>query len=82
MRIVRWSETAAKDLRHLDRAEQRRVVAVVQRFAELESGDVKRLQGPLGAEYRLRAGDLRIRFVVVEEELVILRVLPRDKAYR
>lgn len=82
LRVVRWSESAAKDLRHLDRAEQRRVVAVVQRFAESESGEVKRLQGPLGAEFRLRAGDLRIRFVMVDEAMVILRVLPRDKAYR
>jgi mRNA-degrading endonuclease RelE of RelBE toxin-antitoxin system len=40
---VRWSEIAEKDLRRLDRTNQRRVVDVVFRFAETKEGDVKRL---------------------------------------
>jgi mRNA-degrading endonuclease RelE of RelBE toxin-antitoxin system len=81
--VVRWSVGAEKDLRRLDSVNQRRVVSVIDRFAETSEGDVKRLQGPLGEEYRLRAGDLRIRFQLTPEgTIVILRVLPRDKAYR
>jgi mRNA-degrading endonuclease RelE of RelBE toxin-antitoxin system len=81
--VVRWSESAEKDLRRLDRTHQRRVVDVILRFAETKEGDVKRLQGPLGAEFRLRAGSLRIRFLIESDDtIVILRVLPRDKAYR
>lgn len=80
---VRWSESAERDLRRLDRVNQRRVASVVVRFAETNEGEVKRLQGPLGAEFRLRSGDLRIRFRVDPDgTIVILRVLPRDKAYR
>ena len=80
---VRWAESAEKDLRRLDRTNQRRVVDVVLRFAETKEGDVKRLQGPLGAEFRLRSGSLRIRFLIESDDtIVILRVLPRDKAYR
>jgi mRNA-degrading endonuclease RelE of RelBE toxin-antitoxin system len=81
--VVRWSETAEKDFRRLDSANQRRVSGVVARFAETRDGDVKRLHGPLGAEYRLRVGDLRIRFRIASDGAIeILRVLPRDKAYR
>ena len=34
-------------------------------------------------EWRLRVGDLRVRFAYVDEEeaIVVLRVLPRGKAY-
>jgi mRNA-degrading endonuclease RelE of RelBE toxin-antitoxin system len=80
---VRWSESAEKDLRRLDSTNQRRVLHVVLRFAETREGEVKRLQGPLGAEFRLRSGNLRIRFLIQPDgAIVILRVLPRDKAYR
>lgn len=80
---VRWSESAERDLRRLDQVNQRRVASVVVRFAETSEGEVKRLQGPLGAEFRLRSGDLRIRFRIdADGTIVILRVLPRDKAYR
>ena len=58
-------------------------MAVVVRFAETREGEVKRLQGPLGTEFRLRSGNLRIRFYIdADGTIVILRVLPRDKAYR
>jgi mRNA-degrading endonuclease RelE of RelBE toxin-antitoxin system len=82
-KVVRWKESAEKDLRRLDQVSQRRVVSVVMRFAETNEGEVKRLQGPLGSEYRLRAGSLRIRFQLDPDgAIVVLRVLPRDKAYR
>lgn len=79
---VRWSESAEKDLGRLDQLNQRRVARVIVRFAETGEGEVKRLQGPLGAEFRLRSGNLRIRFRLDPGTIVILRVLPRDKAYR
>jgi mRNA-degrading endonuclease RelE of RelBE toxin-antitoxin system len=80
---VRWSVGAEKDLLRLDPTNQRHVMNVVLRFAETGEGEFKRLQGPLGTEYRLRSGNLRIRFEIdADGTIVILRVLPRDKAYR
>jgi mRNA-degrading endonuclease RelE of RelBE toxin-antitoxin system len=46
--VVRWSDDAEKDLRRLDPVNQRRVVRVILRFAENGTGEIKRLQGPLG----------------------------------
>lgn len=80
---LRWSENAEKDLRRFDQVNQRRVARVALRFAETGEGEIKRLQGPLGEEFRLRSGNVRIRFQVDSDgTIVILRVLPRDKAYR
>lgn len=80
---VRWSRSAERDLHRLDREDQRRVLGVISRFAETREGDVKRLQGPFGSEFRLRSGHLRIRFeIAADGAIVMLRILPRDKAYK
>ena len=75
---------AEKDLRKLDRAVQRRVVAAIQRLAETEQGDVARLTDVDPPEWRLRVGDWRVRFAFEPGARVlrVLRVLPRGEVYR
>lgn len=60
-----------------------RVRRAIRRFAEAGLGDVTRLEVP-ARELRLRVGDWRVRFDLDHEsrELVILRVLPRGRAFR
>ena len=81
---VRWQPRARRDLKRLDRSGQRRVVDVVERFAQTGEGDVVRLVNVAPAEYRLRIGDWRVRFSRDDEGglLHVLRVLLRGKAYR
>lgn len=81
---VVWQSRAEKDLRRLEVGTQRRVIAAVVSFAGSERGDVVRLRGTDPPEYRLRVGDWRVRFRIDLEarRLRVLRVLPRDKAYR
>jgi mRNA-degrading endonuclease RelE of RelBE toxin-antitoxin system len=45
------------------------------------AGDIRKLQG--STEWRLRIGDLRVRFTFDDEARVIhvIRVLPRGRAY-
>lgn len=81
---VRWTPRALKDLRKRDPQIRRRVVEAVNRFAGSGSGDVLQLTGIQPPEWRLRVGDWRVRFRKEPSAsvLVLLRVLPRDKAYR
>ncbi len=83
-REVLWLPRARRDLKRLDAPVQRRVVEAVQHFAQIGEGDVVRLVGVRPPEYRLRVGDWRVRFARDDESplLHVLRVLPRDKAYR
>jgi mRNA-degrading endonuclease RelE of RelBE toxin-antitoxin system len=55
----------------------------MDRFAETGHGDIRMLRGH-DDEYRLRIGDVRVRFFREKEArtLVIARVLPRGHAYR
>lgn len=60
---------------------QRRIAASLDRFVEDPfAGDVRRLNA---AQWRLRVGDWRVRFTFDDERraIVVLRVLPRGRAY-
>jgi mRNA interferase RelE/StbE len=80
---VVWEKRAADALRRLDATTARRIGQAVTRLAELEQGDVKRLHGR-EQEWRLRVGDWRVRFryETPTHTMIILRVLPRGRAYR
>ena len=60
----------------------RQIKQTVERFATTGAGNVKKLHGVKPPEYRLRAGDYRVRFDLRGETIRILRVLNRRDAYR
>jgi mRNA interferase RelE/StbE len=66
----------------LDRQVAKRVILAIGRLADDDPrSDVRQLSGV--DEYRLRAGEWRVRFRRDEAEraLTILRILPRGRAY-
>lgn len=79
---VSWTAAALRDMKRLDEATVERVRDSVLQVAAGEPRDVRRVRGTQG-EYRLRVGDLRVRFVLSnpDRKIVVLRVLPRDRAY-
>jgi len=78
-----FTARAKRDLRRLDPPVQRRVTAALDTFvvSDPPRGDVRKL-GP--QEWRLRVGDWRVRFDRDDETrvIVVLRILPRGRAYR
>ncbi len=82
MKDLEWSESSLEDMAALDKNVARRIQRAVERFAETETGNIKRLQGIDPPEYRLRIGDWRVRFVLSGGTVVVLRVLKRKDAYR
>jgi mRNA-degrading endonuclease RelE of RelBE toxin-antitoxin system len=81
---VGWTPRALRDARKLDPPTRHRMLRSLERDAENEEGDVIRLAGIQPPEWRLRVGDWRVRFRLdtASGTLQVLRVLPRDKAYR
>jgi mRNA-degrading endonuclease RelE of RelBE toxin-antitoxin system len=82
-RIV-WSPHAVRDFAKLTPALKERIAEVLRRYAETGQGDILRLHGVAPPEWRLRAGDHRIRLRLdsATQTLEVQRVQPRDKAYR
>jgi mRNA interferase RelE/StbE len=77
-----YAPAARRDLRRLDPPVRARVIQTLERLAANDpSVDVRRLSG--SDELRLRVGDWRVRFDrdPAARQLVILRVLPRGRAY-
>lgn len=78
---VHWSARAAHDMGKMgDRRTAERVLGAVERFAATGNGHVCKLRG-LENEYRLRVGNLRVRFTMADGAMQVLRVLPRGGAY-
>jgi len=55
---------------------------VLARYLFTGEGGVKRLQGIEPPEFRLRAGDYRVRFRDLGDSILILAVKHRREAYR
>jgi mRNA-degrading endonuclease RelE of RelBE toxin-antitoxin system len=79
---IEWAETALKDMALLDKGIARRVKQAVERFAGTGAGNLKKLQGIVPREYRLRVGDYRVRFHQQGETIRVLRVRNRREACR
>ena len=71
-----------KDMAALDKKIALRVKQAVERFAETGAGSVKKLQDIDPPEYRVRAGDYRVRFELDGDIIRVLRVRNRREAYR
>lgn len=79
---VRYAPSARRDLKRLDPQIARRALAAVDRLLDQDpSLDVRRLIGT--SDERIRVGDWRVRFDrdTAAREIVVLRVLPRGRAY-
>jgi mRNA interferase RelE/StbE len=79
---IAYAPAARRDLRRLDPQVRERVIGAIERAAANDPrADIRRLAG--ADEHRLRVGDWRIRLRrdAGGRQLVILRVLPRGRAY-
>lgn len=78
------SPRAQRDLRRLDLVTRERVLAALDRLIDDPFGsDQRKLQGT-DDERRLRVSDWRVRFRrdAANRTIVVLQILPRDRAYR
>ena len=85
-RQVSWERRAVDELRAIagrDRRQAERISHAVERFADNDQGDVRKLAGS-SDEYRLRVGDWRVLFRLEDggRLVVVARVLNRRDAYR
>ncbi|MGH2917077.1 MAG: type II toxin-antitoxin system RelE family toxin [Solirubrobacteraceae bacterium] len=82
---LKITNPAARDIKRLDKPVQQRILAALPGLqSDPPAGDVKRLTGHKPPQWRLRVGDYRIRFNRDHDTrtVLILRVLPRGRAYR
>ncbi|WP_374307207.1 type II toxin-antitoxin system RelE/ParE family toxin [Methylocella sp.] len=79
MKTVSLTRSAAADLR-AHRADAKRIVAKIERYAQTGAGDATQLVG--SSAWRLRVGDYRVIFEPTETEIVVTKIAPRGEVYR
>lgn len=80
MKVVLRS-TASKYLMRLDERTRERITnALIDLSCEPPQGDIKKLRG--SALHRLRVGNYRIIFDIVDGEIVVTRIGPRGDVYK
>ncbi len=80
---VSFAKRADKDMERLDPPVRQRVSDGIEGLTDDDaSSDVRKLKG--SDELRLRVSDWRVRFRrdAAKREIVVLRVLPRGRAYK
>lgn len=75
---IEYEKEAAKHIGKMDRPTKQRLKIAIEK---LPAGDVKKLQG-IKDDYRLRVGDLRVIFSVINDTIIIKDVLPRGQVYK
>lgn len=81
MMSLEFKPRAEKDLSGLPKADQSRILQKIELLQHGLTGDIKRLTN-FTPEYRLRVGDYRILFEIVESSIIVYRILHRRDAYR
>jgi mRNA-degrading endonuclease RelE of RelBE toxin-antitoxin system len=81
VRRFQWTEQAKGELRKIEREQAMKILLELTRYGNIGQGDVKRLQD--SDQYRLRVGDYRVRFKVLDDgTLRVVHVRHRKDAYR
>ncbi len=73
-----YTKRAMKNIKSIDPRVKDRVKAGIEK---IPFGDIKKLQGYSNL-YRLRIGDYRIIYEVMDDKIIIDAVLPRGEAYK
>jgi mRNA-degrading endonuclease RelE of RelBE toxin-antitoxin system len=80
--MVRLTATARKQLAQLPASIRARMYDLLERLEKWPNvSGVKALRGNLAGRYRLRTGDFRMQFRVVDDVVIIEHIGHRDRFY-
>jgi len=70
-----------KDLRKINKKDQKIVIEKIEKMAHNLSGDIKKLTS-YTHEYRLRVGSYRILFEIEDDKIIIYKIKHRKESYK
>ena len=79
--IIEFKSAAVKDLQKINTTDVKKILDKIELLEDGLRGDIKRLTN-YTPEYRLRSGDFRILFELIETKIIIYRVKHRKDAYK
>jgi len=76
-----FTKRALKDLKAIEKPDRKRILDRIDLLQDDLGGDVKRLTNRT-PEYRMRCGNWRVLFEIVNSELIIYRIRHRREVYQ
>lgn len=79
---INYKKSVAKDLKRISKAQAKRILNKID--AELVKNPERfpSLSGPFAGMRKLRVGDYRVIFVIIDQDVLILRIQDRKDVYR
>lgn len=78
---IEFKPKAEKDLKSISPVYQSQIIEKIRWLEDNLRGDVKKLTN-MTPEYRMRSGDYRILFELIQDKIIIYRILHRRESYR
>ena len=78
---IAYKKSVAKDLADLGKAEARRILDKIEKDLPARAGTYPALKGPFSGLRKLRAGDYRVIFAILGNQVLVLRVAHRREIY-
>lgn len=79
---IRFKRSVAKDLNKLNRKEKVRFLIKIDEVLTKRPADFPQLKGAFAGLRKLRIGDYRVIFAVLDDEVLILRIGHRSNIYK
>ena len=78
---IEFKPKSIKDLRKIDKNDQKVIIEKIEKMSHNLSGDIKKLTN-YTPEYRLRVGNYRILFEVEDSKIIIYTIRHRKESYK
>ncbi len=77
-----YKKSVIRDLKKIDKNNARRILDRLEKDLAENADSYPALKGYFAGLRKYRVGDYRVIFVVIEEEVTILRIAHRKKSYK
>lgn len=78
---IAYKKSVAKDLAGLGKTDARRILAKIEKDLPLRAASYPALKGPFSGLRKLRIGDYRVIFAIIEKQVLVLRIGHRRDIY-
>lgn len=79
---ITYKKSVAKDLKRISKAQAKRILNKIDVELTKDPERFPALSGPFAGMRKLRVGDYRVVFVIMDQDVLVLRIQDRKDIYR
>ena len=79
---ITYKKSVAKDLKRISKAQAKRILNKIDVEITKDPERFPALSGPFAGMRKLRVGDYRVVFVIMDQDVLVLRIQDRKEIYR